>query len=846
MFLHVQPLPPTSGKFLSDPSESLGNSFSSFREKLGLPSLASDEVSPLKFPIPSRSSRKLQTDFLPNLSLNPNMKLGNDSGKDMWSAHLGPSFGQLLSEKLKQKQVMPELAPMLNLGLGQTGHPMAENHTTVLDNTTIKTQTDAHKFTKKRLKFDAWSEDELDALWIGVRRHGKGNWDAMLRDSKLKILKNRSVEELLFKWHEEQHKIMDGPLPLAKNSKAASFLGLSDGMMARALHGSKFTSLGAELPKFRSHLTDVQLGDIMPSFPFAEQSSQLGMARKSLPIPFLLGDNLESNCIDNVPMGSVDRFEKTNLPSEQPFHQRSFSGISGALGMNLSSGCCPPQTDYDSARNKRMKLPSLLEKSLSLLRETQNIHSDRSSRGALHDGKRKQLASKSLIEDESVPDQSKENKLPHWLREAVSAPRTPEAALPPSISAILHSVRIIYGEDKFIIPPFIIPKPLPSLPKDPRKRLRKKRKLNRFQKAIPECSNPTVNADIDASCSIPAKSPLMGFSILSVPPLMPSSIPLTPLLTAEIISSAPHMPLSIPPAPPLVSSTNSSTPSLVSSSIPITPSLMSPFTTPTLPLMPSSLSPVTMMMPFKFPSALPTMSSSIHHLPTSIQSSVSSPIALPSSILPASALLPSSISLPPLMFCPISPVSPPMQCLFPAEPPPVPCTIPLAPPLAASSPGLPSKETGFFLPSLNLNLNLPISSSYGDQELSSCATPSLRSEVFQLAACLDQAPTSSISNMPSTSYYNIECSASKNPECSHQIGEDLTGDFNYLHTNQKETMSPNLGFQEKLNADQVDRTEGGELSKTNLESGLANGIKSVLESSSKAIFADDQRNDQES
>lgn len=59
-------------------------------------------------------------------------------------------------------------------------------------------------------------------------------------------------------------------------------------------------------------------------------------------------------------------------------------------------------------------------------------------------------------------------------------------------------------------------------------------------------------------------------------------------------------------------------------------------------------------------------------------------------------------------------------------------------------------------------------------------------------------------------------------------------------------MSPNLGFQEKLNADQVDRTEGGELSKTNLESGLANGIKSVLESSSKAIFADDQRNDQES
>ncbi|KAL6283956.1 hypothetical protein ACE6H2_014885 [Prunus campanulata] len=30
-----------------------------------------------------------------------------------------------------------------------------------------------------------WSEEEFDFLWIGVRRHGRDNWDAMLRDPRL-------------------------------------------------------------------------------------------------------------------------------------------------------------------------------------------------------------------------------------------------------------------------------------------------------------------------------------------------------------------------------------------------------------------------------------------------------------------------------------------------------------------------------------------------------------------------------------------------------------------------------------------------------------------------------------
>lgn len=56
----------------------------------------------------------------------------------------------------------------------------------------------------------SWSEEELDFLWIGVRRHGRGNWDAMLRDPRLHFLSWRSPRELAQRWDDEQTKLMNG------------------------------------------------------------------------------------------------------------------------------------------------------------------------------------------------------------------------------------------------------------------------------------------------------------------------------------------------------------------------------------------------------------------------------------------------------------------------------------------------------------------------------------------------------------------------------------------------------------------------------------------------------------
>ncbi|XP_027930020.1 uncharacterized protein LOC114186182 isoform X2 [Vigna unguiculata] len=54
-----------------------------------------------------------------------------------------------------------------------------------------------------------WSEEELDFLWIGVRRHGRGNWDAMLRDPKLRFSPLRVPGDLAERWEAEQLKLLN-------------------------------------------------------------------------------------------------------------------------------------------------------------------------------------------------------------------------------------------------------------------------------------------------------------------------------------------------------------------------------------------------------------------------------------------------------------------------------------------------------------------------------------------------------------------------------------------------------------------------------------------------------------
>lgn len=67
-----------------------------------------------------------------------------------------------------------------------------------------------------------WSEEELDSLWIGIRRHGRGNWHAMLLDPRLRFAPWRTARDLADQWEQEQYKLLSGPhMPQGRYSNPA-------------------------------------------------------------------------------------------------------------------------------------------------------------------------------------------------------------------------------------------------------------------------------------------------------------------------------------------------------------------------------------------------------------------------------------------------------------------------------------------------------------------------------------------------------------------------------------------------------------------------------------------------
>jgi hypothetical protein len=120
-------------------------------------------------------------------------------------------------------------------------------------------ESDANKMLRERLKLDAWSEDELDSLWVGVRRHGRGNWNTMLGDPKLTFSNNKTPENLNAKWQEERLKLL-----VQSGSELSRLVGepcFSDEMMKHPLHRTMVSGLAKEqMPAMsRSHFSDIRL-----------------------------------------------------------------------------------------------------------------------------------------------------------------------------------------------------------------------------------------------------------------------------------------------------------------------------------------------------------------------------------------------------------------------------------------------------------------------------------------------------------------------------------------------------------------------------------------------------------
>ncbi|CAN4081812.1 unnamed protein product [Withania somnifera] len=457
-----------------------------------------------RYPFPAMNMPPPPSDLFPSLSLGSRVADVNESVREHPVLPFLPNLKFPPHDAARFNPQEQEMPPVPRLGHMSPSSSFPENHWKVLENVMLRTGlgSGSGNLHKRRNKLDIWSEDELDCLWIGVRRHGRGNWEAMLRDPKLKFSKYRTPEVLSIRWEEEQLKILDGPALRApkpsqpiKVGKSGLFSGISDGMMARALHGCKLNE--QLLP---THLTDMKLGfgDLPSSFPHLEPPERLG---------------LNNNHISHLPTPSTDKY-RVNIPRDLNAGPSDRAGASSSflteslflLNSFGSSSLGPPglgyqnrfdlQKENDDGATRSVKLPSLLDRSLNISHDSCSNEGHESSNYpslcVLDKGQKVSQSKGKEVAECSSP----KNKLPHWLREAVNTPAKPlEPDLPPTVSAIAQSVRVLYGEEKPSIPPFVIPSPPPSRPRDPRLSLKKKKKkhglpvMRQFQKDFAGTSN---------------------------------------------------------------------------------------------------------------------------------------------------------------------------------------------------------------------------------------------------------------------------------------------------------------------------------------------------------------------
>ncbi|XP_077228186.1 uncharacterized protein LOC143861144 isoform X2 [Tasmannia lanceolata] len=280
---------------------------------------------------------------------------------------------------------------------------------------------------------NTWSEEELDNLWIGVRRHGRDNWDAMLGDPKLHFSEWRVAEDLSMRWDEEQAKLLNGP-------------------MVESRHSSYITE-HRESPRFQTLTTETQLtlGDV---YGHKEENT-----RKRY--PFHLSGPCSAPSMAKNDMSNMDSLYLINSNLRSSALQKM-----GAKQQKPIKGQRHPL--YSDSKQVRY------DRGLSILPQKPI---DRSPSHPLWSGelfgcgKDKATSNESVSTDDLPAGLPTKGNLPHWLREVLTAPSRPtEPELPPGISAIAHSVGVLYN-DKPVIPPFSdlgVPPPVP--PKDPRPR----------------------------------------------------------------------------------------------------------------------------------------------------------------------------------------------------------------------------------------------------------------------------------------------------------------------------------------------------------------------------------------
>ncbi|KAL2244518.1 UNVERIFIED_CONTAM: Protein CHROMATIN REMODELING 4 [Sesamum indicum] len=542
-------------------AEHLGNSsstFSEFQEKMLLPKLPFDEKLLPRYSYPSASLPNTTPDLFASLSLGSRVAEPKDAVHDLPMLPLLPNL-KFPQDAHKYYQPGQEMPPALGSSQMPSSFPsFPENHRKVLENIILRTGSGSSSLLKKKSKIDIWSEDELDYLWIGIRRHGRGNWEAMLQDPRLKFSKFKTAEDLSARWEEEQLKILDAPgLPAAvksslrppKSANPPLLSGISDGMMARALNGACSDGVMARAMhgikyndplKFQAHLTDMRLG--LGGLP----SGAPNLGSCDMHLPTWSTDKFQSKFSRDLFAGSIDRFAGSSSALMEPPFLLNSLGTSRLESLGLQQ------------REKQKDATGL-----GILTGHNNMGSSELGSGLAADYDKVQNLSESKGKEEVSTCTSPKGTLPHWLREAVNPPGKLHAPdLPPTVSAVAQSVRVLYGEGPSKIPPFLVPGPPPPKPKDPRRGLKKKRSHAHGKLSLAAVSNFPGGHDREnvgsTSTARPPALPLQtksGATIpgfpwnevnLNIPPL---NVRMSPLYTSVMPTSSKAAVAGLSPSP---------------------------------------------------------------------------------------------------------------------------------------------------------------------------------------------------------------------------------------------------------------------------------------------------------
>ncbi|KAJ6842990.1 uncharacterized protein M6B38_299595 [Iris pallida] len=336
------------------------------------------------------SNRPFCTDFLgQSPPLNPGAPA--DAFKDFHSILSSSSLGVKDNTRTVNRHL-----PWHVLEDNSSSQRHKQNNESVMNGSRVLKEREISFLDKFRRYPNEWSEEELDFLWIGVRRHGLGNWNGMLRDRRLHFLESRTAEDLAMQWDVEQRKLVHGTLvqPLGLSSVYHSSHTMGEGLLARQTAANQFSSGnlwpydGSEFPILTAE-AKISLGDSHPRTRNFFHSSTAGK------IDTIAGESSSTNTfLGNFSLGPV--YSRAGTRHQKPIRMHSKT--------------------YDWETSTSQQKPSEL-----------------------------------LTHDDASAGPS--SALPHWLKEALNkAPRRRESSLSPVVSAGPHSASLLNNHQRLNIP----------------------------------------------------------------------------------------------------------------------------------------------------------------------------------------------------------------------------------------------------------------------------------------------------------------------------------------------------------------------------------------------------------